>query len=82
MTLLKPNEYLPTSTLLKKSIICKQLLDLAEKIEPGMTKWRGQILFEYQSVSVILTQRALEEKKLDRYKAQVKFSPSSPISIA
>ena len=75
MTLLKPNEYLPTSTLLKKSVICKQLLDLADKIEPGLTKWRGQIIFEYQSVSVILAQRALEENRLERYKAQVNFSP-------
>ena len=71
MILMKPNEYLPTSALLKKSIICKQLLDLADKIEPGMTKWRGQILFELQSSSVILAQRALEEEKLAKWKAQV-----------
>lgn len=67
----KPNEYLPTQTLLKKSLICKQLLDLADKIEPGMTKWRGQILFELQSATVILAQRALEEEKLPKWKAQV-----------
>merc|ERR1719323_2487263 len=46
MILMKPNEYLPTSALLKKSIICKQLLDLADKIEPGMTKWKAQEIFE------------------------------------
>ena len=67
----KPNEYLPTQTLLKKSLICKQLLDLADKIEPGMTKWRGQILFELQSATVILAQRASEEEKLPKWKAQV-----------
>ena len=69
----KPNEDLPTATLLKKSLICKQLLELADKIEPGMTKWRGQILFELQSSTVILAQRALEDEKLPKWKAQVKL---------
>merc|ERR1712048_429174 len=69
----KPNEYLPTQTLLKKSLICKQLLDLADKIEPGMTKWRGQILFEYQSATVVLAQRAIDEEKLEKWKAQEIF---------
>jgi len=59
--------------LLKKSVISKQLLDVAEKIDPGMSKWRGQILFELQSASVILGQRALDERRLDRWKAQEIF---------
>ena len=62
---------MPTPLLLKKTVICKQLLDLAEKIEPGMSKWRGQILFEMQSASVILAQRAIDEGKLEKWKAQV-----------
>ena len=49
----------------------KQLLGLADKIEPGMTKWRGQLLFEMQSATVVLAQRALEEGKLKRFQAQV-----------
>ena len=64
-------EHLPTHKLLKKSVICKQLLDLADKIEPGLTKWRGQLLFELQSASVILTQRAVDEGRLQKYQAQV-----------
>ena len=67
----KDQSIFPTNILLKKTIICKDLLDLADKIEPGMTKWRGQILFEYQSASVVLAQRAVDEAKLDKWKAKV-----------
>ena len=67
------SQNLPTQVLLKKTVICSQLLELADKIEPGMTKWRGQILFELQSASVILAQRAIDEGRLEKYKAQVKY---------
>ena len=67
----KDQSSFPTNLLLKKTIICKDLLDLADKVEPGMTKWRGQILFEYQSASVVLAQRAVDEAKLDKWKAKV-----------
>ena len=55
----------------------KQLLGLADKIEPGMTKWRGQLLFEMQSATVVLAQRALEEGKLKRFQAQVTYHHTS-----
>ena len=67
----KNHSLLPTELLLKKTILCKDLLDLADKIEPGMTKWRGQIIFEYQSATVVLAQRAIDEEKLEKWKAQV-----------
>merc|ERR1712223_476205 len=67
------SQSLPTQVLLKKTVICSQLLELADKIEPGMTKWRGQILFELQSASVILAQRAIDEGRLEKYKAQEIF---------
>ena len=44
---------------------------MAEHIEPGMTKWRGQLLFEMQAATVVLAQRALEEGKVQRFQAQV-----------
>ena len=56
-------------------LLGKQLLGLADKIEPGMTKWRGQLLFEMQSATVVLAQRALEEGKLKRFQAQVTLHP-------
>ena len=36
-----------------------------------MSKWRGQILFELQSTSVLLAQRAIEEGKMTKSKAMV-----------
>ena len=62
---------LPTHHLLKKSLVCKSLLDLADKIEPGLTKFRGEILFELQSTSVLLAQKAMEDGKMERYQAMV-----------
>ena len=35
-----------------KETFCKQLLDIADKIEPGCTKIRGQILLELQTTQV------------------------------
>jgi len=61
------------AALLKKSYLCKQLLALAEKVDPGMTKWRGELLFEMQAATVVLAQRALEEGKLTRFQAQEVF---------
>ena len=51
----------------------KQLLALAEQVDPGMTKWRGELLFEMQAATVVLAQRALEEGKLTRFQAQVLY---------
>ena len=58
-------------------LLGKQLLGLADKIEPGMTKWRGQLLFEMQSATVVLAQRALKEGKLKRFQAQVTYHHTS-----
>jgi len=60
--------------LLKKSMFCKQLLDLADKIEPGMTKWRGELLFDTQATAVILTQRAINEGRIKNFQAQEIFA--------
>ena len=54
-------------------IVGKQLLALAEQVDPGMTKWRGELLFEMQAATVVLAQRALEEGKLTRFQAQVSY---------
>ena len=55
-----------------RPVCCQQLLDLADIIEPGMTKWRGELLFETQATAVILTQRALDEGKVKNFQAQVR----------
>ena len=63
-------DLMDTNTLLKKSCFCKQLLDLADKIEPGLTKWRGELMFEMQATTVVLTQRALNEGRIKGFQAQ------------
>ena len=55
------------------SIPGKQLLALADQVDPGMTKLRGELLFEMQAATVVLAQRALEEGKLTRFQAQVSY---------
>ena len=42
----------------------KQLLEVASKIDPGFSKLRGDLLFELQSASVLLAQRALAEDRV------------------
>ena len=69
---LNPDD-MDTNALLKKSYFCKQLLDLADSIDPGFSKWRGQLLFEMQSAAVVLAQRALHEGKISNYQAQEIF---------
>ena len=67
-------DLMSVNNLLKKSMFCKVLLELADKIEPGMTKWRGELLFETQATAVILTQRALNEGRVKNFQAQEIFA--------
>lgn len=45
---------------------------MADKIDPGMSKLRGELLFELQASSVILAKRALAEKRTEEQQAQVR----------
>ena len=45
----------------------KQLLEVASKIDPGLSKLRGDLLFELQSASVSLAQRALAEDRITQF---------------
>ena len=57
--------YLPTHPLSNSPIHTgKQLLEVASKIDPGFSKLRGDLLFELQSASVLLAQRALAEDRV------------------
>lgn len=50
------------------------MLELADKLDPGLSKWRGELLFDLQSTSVILAQRALEENRITAQQAKVKLT--------
>ena len=45
-------ENLTQEELEMKERIAAQLIDLADKIEPGSSKWRGQLLLELQMAQV------------------------------
>ena len=45
-------ENLTQEELEMKDWIAAQLIDLADKIEPGSSKWRGQLLLELQMAQV------------------------------
>ncbi len=62
---------LSNQQLLRKSFLCKQLADLADRVDPGMSKLRGELLFEMQSASVLLAQRALADGRITAYQAKV-----------
>lgn len=47
---------------------------MANQLEPGLSKWRGQLLFEMQSSNVVLAQRALDESKITSFQAKVHAS--------
>jgi len=40
-------------------------------LAPGLSKWRGKLLFQLQSASVVLAQRAFSEGRITKFQAQV-----------
>ncbi len=51
--------------------IGKKLLEVADMIDPGLTRWRGELLFELQSATVVLANRAFNENRMTAYQAKV-----------
>jgi hypothetical protein len=49
----------------------KQLLAVAKKIDPGLSKWRGELLFQLQTAAVVLAQRSYSEGRITKFQAQV-----------
>ncbi|XP_040572968.1 SET domain-containing protein SmydA-8 [Lepeophtheirus salmonis] len=64
------NEDLKTTQLLRKAFMCRQLLTVANRVDPGFSKWRGELLLEMQSANVILGQRALAEGRISNIQAK------------
>ena len=62
-------------------ILGKQLLGLADCIDPGMTKWRGQLLLDLQSSSTILTKRAFQEDRVTKEQAKVRISSRKFVTL-
>ncbi|XP_013179737.1 PREDICTED: protein msta, isoform A [Papilio xuthus] len=61
---------LPNDLLNRKIEICHELLELADKLEPGWTRFRGTILLELQAAMSMQTKREFEDQKLTKTGAQ------------
>ena len=48
-----------------------ELLNLASQVDPGHSKWRGQLLHDLQATSAELARRALQQGKIDQARAKV-----------
>ncbi|XP_072944835.1 SET domain-containing protein SmydA-8 [Epargyreus clarus] len=67
---------LPDHLLKRKIDICHELLELADKLEPGWSRFRGTILLELQSVMTLETKRDFENGKLTKEAAQSQLMES------
>lgn len=62
---------LPNALLRRKVDLCHELLEIADKLEPGWTKFRGTLLLELQAAMTMKTKREFETGKLTKAAAQV-----------
>ncbi|KAI5638482.1 MYND finger domain-containing protein [Phthorimaea operculella] len=57
--------------LLKRKIdLCHEMLELADKLEPGLTRFRGTLLLDLQAAMTIQTKREYEAEKITKSGAQ------------
>jgi len=66
-------DWLNNHQLLRKSVLCKELIGVLDKLKTGSSKEKGLLLLEMQSASVILAQRALAENKITNFQAKEIF---------
>ncbi|XP_022118009.2 SET domain-containing protein SmydA-8 [Pieris rapae] len=60
----------------RKVEICHELLEIADKLEPGWSKFRGSILLELQGAMVMQTKRDFEADKITKSGAQEQLMES------
>lgn len=65
---------LPDHLLKRKIDLCHELLEIADKIEPGWSRFRGTLLLDLQSAMTVHTKREFEAEKLTKAGAQVRSS--------
>ncbi|CAH2044084.1 unnamed protein product, partial [Iphiclides podalirius] len=61
---------LPDNLLKRKTDLCHELLELADKLEPGWTRFRATILLELQAAMSMQTKREFESQRLTKVGAQ------------
>lgn len=63
---------LPEKLLKRKIDLCHELIEIADKLEPGMSKFRGELLLDLQAAMTIQTKREFEAGKITKAGAQVR----------
>lgn len=53
--------------------LCKELLSLGDILDPGLSRFRGSILYDLQAVQVVQIKRQFENEKITKDKAQVGY---------
>nr|XP_021189756.2 SET domain-containing protein SmydA-8 [Helicoverpa armigera] len=61
---------LPNALLQRKLDLCHELLEIADKLEPGWSKFRGTLLLELQGAMTMKTKREFETGKITKAAAQ------------
>lgn len=61
---------LPDNLLKRKIDICHELIEIADVLEPGWSKFRGTLLLELQAAMAFQIKREFEEDKLTKTNAQ------------
>lgn len=57
----------------RKISLCKELLKIAEKLEPGRSIFRGKILLDLQEALCVQTERQLNNRDISAVVAHVSF---------
>nr|XP_013189670.1 unnamed protein product [Amyelois transitella] len=61
---------LPDHLLTRKIDLCHELLELADKLDPGFTRFRGTLLLDLQAAMTMQTKRDFENGKITKAGAQ------------
>lgn len=64
---------MPDDLLKRKIDLCHELLEVADILEPGWSRFRGTLLLELQAAMAIHIKREFEADKLTKANAQVSY---------
>merc|ERR1712110_843680 len=72
--LLGNSQYMVLENFTKKVKICEEVISVLERIDPGLTEWRGHLLYEKNWSAVTILQMQLETRsiKFQTYKNKMK----------
>lgn len=57
----------------RKIVLCRELLEISNALEPGWNRFRGNLLLDYQEILLIQTERLLAKKVIGMGEAKVSY---------